>query len=376
MNILACVKKYGGITFSEVPFSEVDSLILSELTYLDFGGLADGPSFEVLIGELKGMSERMAENAVHPRDSRLLLEAVCESRRYSALKVGYYRERNDDALPERFAAVSFLLEDGSIYSAFRGTDVTIAAWHEDFDLLFQNAIPSQKDAAKYLADMLRAERGMFYVGGHSKGGNLAVYAASALSEEDSKRIRTIFDHDGPGFREGFFETPGYMRISDLVQKTVPHDALVGLLLTHTDRLRIVKSRKVLLGQHNPFAWEAEDFRSFHILTSLSPISLRAESALRNWLMGMSRKRRKRFVFVLFQVIGASGVWKVPDLFRTPIRTFRKMRRAYRALPKDDRQLIRKWGSILLKIRLRIVRKERAKQKSKRQSRKRERGGKR
>lgn len=358
MNILACVKKYGDTTFSEVPFSEVDSLILSELAYLDYGGIADGQDFKTFLCDLKDRSEQMAENAVHPRDGRLLLEAVCGSKRYSSIRVGYYREINDDAILERFAAVSFLLGDGSIYSAFRGTDVTIAAWHEDFDLLFQNVIPSQRDAAKYLADMMRAEKGTFLVGGHSKGGNLAVYAASALSEEDSKRILAIYDHDGPGFQDGFFETAGYLQIANLVRKTVPHDALVGLLLTNTDCYRIVKSRKVLLGQHNPFAWEAEDICSFRTVSSLASISRRAESALRNWLMGMNQKTRERFVCVLFRVIGASGAMKVADLSKKRFQTYHKMWRAYRALSKDDRMLIKKWGSILLKIRLRIVRKNR------------------
>lgn len=355
MNIIEYVKKYGGRTFGEAPLTEVDSLILSELSYLNYRGLVPGHGFGTALGELKGASKEMSEDAVHPREGRLLLEAACGSVRFSSLRVGYFREVNDDRLPERFAAVSFLFEDGSIYVAFRGTDVTIAAWHEDFDLLFLNAIPSQREAKKYLSDVMRAEEGAFFVGGHSKGGNLAVYAAATVSAKMQARVLTVFDHDGPGFGEAFFESPGYLAIKERVLKTVPHDSLVGMLLMHTDRYRVVKSRKKLLGQHNPFAWEVDETGDFRTLAALSPISRRAEAALRGWIMGMDLKSRKLFVTALFKVIGATGAQKVADLSKRRLRNYLAILKAYRALPERERLLVKRGGGVFLRIWLRVVR---------------------
>lgn len=357
MNLIEYVKKFGDRTFGELPFSEVDSLVLSTLSYLDFFGLVREQGFTLRLRELKGEGERLCLDSIHPRDEFLLWNAVCESKRFSALKAGYYREIDDDNLPERFAAVSFLFESGIIYAAFRGTDNSIAAWHEDFDLLFQNVIPSQEEAVKYLLEVMAAEGSYFLVGGHSKGGNLAVYAASLVEEAFQARILAIYDHDGPGFCENFFNTSGYVRIKDLVQKTVPHDSLVGMLLCHTERYRVVKSRKTLFGQHNPFEWEIDKFASFHILPKTASISRKAEVVLKDWIAQMSLKERKKFVTALFQVISASGAEKVSELSKHRLRAYSKMRRAYRALPPEERALVKKGGGILLRIWLRLVRKQ-------------------
>ncbi len=356
MDLLGVIRKCGDLTFGEIPFSEVDSLVFSALSYLDFTGVVSGAGFSLPLSALSGRGGCLARDSAHPKQLGLLLEECAASGRYSAVRVGYFRELVNDRLPMRFAAVSFLLPDGRIYAAFRGTDVYLAAWHEDLDLLFECEIPSQIEAARYLCEVMEREPGEFFVGGHSKGGNLAVFAAAALPERSQARLETIYDHDGPGFHESFFEQAGYLRICGRVEKSVPHDSLIGMLLSHTKKFKIVKSRKRLLGQHNAFSWDMADLSSFKTLPSTARISRKAEAALARFVSGMSVSDRKKFVSALFTVIGAGGAKKIFDLKKRRLRLYLKMYRAYRALPERERQLVKRGGKLLLKIVFRVIRK--------------------
>lgn len=356
MNLIECVKEFGKIGFEIEPFSEVDSLIFSTLSYLDFSKVLKGEGFSKRFFELNKDSELLIKGAVHPKKERELLKAVANAPRYQKVKAGYFREVSDESLPVRFAACAFYLPNGEIYLAFRGTDLSLIAWKEDFDLLFLNTIPSQREGLKYLFDLSKAEKGNFYLGGHSKGGNVALYSAVFAGDKIRSRILKVFDHDGPGFHESIKKESGYLEIKSRVFKTVPHDSLVGMLMQHISEFTIVKSRSTLFGQHNPFEWEEKSLFAFSTLKSLASISKRAEIALKGWIYSMSQRERKRFVQVLFEVIFSTGAKTTDELFSHKLRNFLKMRRAYRKLSKKDRALIKEMGKILLRIWFRALKK--------------------
>lgn len=358
MNLLRCVKTYGD-GFQSVPLSEVDSLVFSALAYLDWKSVAFGEGFSLPLSALAGRGEALARGSIHPKKLSLLLEEAARSARYSVVQVGYFREIISTRLPMRFAAVSFRLPGGEVYSAFRGTDATIAAWHEDFDLLFLRAIPSQIEAARYLSFVMERERGPFYAGGHSKGGNLAVYAAANGTKAEQSRLISVFDHDGPGFCERFFKEEGYLGICARVQKSVPHDTLIGVLFTHTLCYEIVKSRKRLLGQHNPFMWDILSLTAFYTLPARAKISVRAEEAILKFISGMDDSDRIKFVSGLFSLLEASGVETVFDLKKGRLGLYRRMYRAYRSLPERERLLVKRGGALFFKIAFRVVRADRS-----------------
>lgn len=344
MEIIECVKKYGDTTYREFPMTEVDSLVFSALSYLNFTGVVGYSPFCKTLQELKGDSARLVQDTVHPRALGELLKVVTASLRYRDVKVGYFFEKNDETLPERFAAVSFLLPSGRIYCAFRGTDATLDAWHEDLNMLYLPVIPSQRDAAEYFERLMQEERGEIFVGGHSKGGNLAVFAAAMTDARE--RLLTVYDHDGPGFRDGFFKTEGYRAVLSRIEKTVPRDSIVGMLLWHMMKFKIVKSKKRRFGQHNLFEWEIKNLSTFETLPSLAPVSRRMEKKIKGFICGMTMEERRMFVRALFEVIDASGAKTVQELKRRKARAFFRMRRAYLRLTDKERMLVKTGGKLL------------------------------
>ncbi len=356
MNIVGYVQKYGDKSFAEEPLNEVDSLVFSELSYLNFTGIVRYAPPKHTLGELaRTAAEELIADTLLPKGNRRLLEAILGSKRFGGVQVGYFHEHNDAEREIRFAAVTFLWEEGA-YVALRGTDVTLLGWKEDFNMAFRASIPSQELAADYLADIAEKTPLPLWVGGHSKGGNLALYAAVGAPAPLQDRLVAVYNHDGPGFRESIFESEGYLRIADRVHKTVPHDSLIGILLFHSEERKVVLSRSVLIGQHNPFAWEVKDGTGFTELPETSRNSRHADVALRDWIAEMSDADRRLFVNALFAVIMGSGAATVPE-FKTGFwKKLRGMRRAYKALPERERAMIGKGGKQLLRIWFRSLRK--------------------
>lgn len=360
MNIVGYVRKYGGDTFARRPPTEVDSLILSELVYLNFTGLvgglrrrACGPTLGYLAEHYE---DRLISETLLPESNRELLRAVRRSERYRDVTVNFFSEVNDEAKEVRFAAATFFLRKDLNYVAFRGTDITLLGWKEDFNMAFRRRIPSQRLAARYLESAAKASpRARLCVGGHSKGGNLALFAAVHAPAEVRARTDAVYDHDGPGFFERIFEKPEFREISARFFKTVPQDSFIGILLHHTDEYKVVKSRSFSLGQHNPFAWKVESATAFAELPATTERSRRADRTLYFWVESMDSATRKKFVEALFAVFGGSGAERVTDFKRDILAKIRGMRRAYRALDAESRRLIRSGGKKLIRIWIRMIR---------------------
>ena len=220
-------------TFAELPFTEADSLALSQLAYAHMpdnvpryhenaetadGVIATVPIHDLLRAEcyddLFGKVWSTSMNVD-------LLRAMSESPRWRNLRVGAYVDEFDAATTKQFSACVFELGNGTLYVAFRGTDSSIVGWKEDFMMAFRRPVASQEAAACYLTELADHWAGPIMVGGHSKGGNLAVYAAANVPSEIQERITVVYSHDGPGFDEVFFDEDGYVRIASKIHKSVP-----------------------------------------------------------------------------------------------------------------------------------------------------------
>ncbi|MGN0109751.1 MAG: Mbeg1-like protein [Bifidobacterium sp.] len=210
-------------TFAEHPFSAVDSLVLSELSYIRLPlvvpvfGAARSIDTIPLTGLLRAEDFPMmfAADSQQVNSTRLdLLVAVAESPRFRGLRVGEYIQRDDADREQQFAAMTFDLGDctgirgsfgpgGLLYVAFRGTDGTLLGWKEDFNMAFRCPVPSQESAAKYLSSILDRSAGVpggdapaVMVGGHSKGGNMAVYASVRMAARDLDAMQWLADESG------------------------------------------------------------------------------------------------------------------------------------------------------------------------------------
>lgn len=269
MDIIDYVKAFGDKTFFQVPFGEVDALVLVQLSYLDYSGLVTTEAKATACGAvtLKELSYSFqnSDDFETRRDLGLLINKATvdllflagASCRYGCVKAFFYRQRLSSVAAEQFCAVSFLLEKNLIFVAFRGTDDTLAGWKEDFLLATGRPVKAQLDCQEYLTALLKTTRSPVILGGHSKGGNLAIYSALGQSVANRKRLLAIFNMDGPGFSFSTVNSHEFSAIKKLIKNIFPSGSVIGAMFCHAGETLIVKSSNKGLMQHDPFSWEIE-----------------------------------------------------------------------------------------------------------------------
>lgn len=308
-TVIQYVEEYGDYTFMEKPMNDVDSLILCQFSYLKFDGLVPlvmENKASVSVKQLAAHAdyEHMFADERFERDNRALFVAMAASRRFGSLKLNCFIDIVETEWETQFSAVTFLLEDGTIYIAYRGTDETIVGWKEDFNMAFMDPVPGQQYSVKYLNMVTGRLHARFYVGGHSKGGNLAVYAAMNCTKQVQDRIIRVYSMDGPGFRPEILERCGYEQIADRIVKILPHSSLIGMLFGTDSRYYVVRSKAFGLLQHNPYSWLVEDD---HFVRADDIYKRRKETdnTINEWILSLSETQVRTFVDTLYQVISAS-----------------------------------------------------------------------
>lgn len=314
-NIIDYVNSFQ-YTFSERGFNDVDSLVLCQLSYLKMKdlipGLEDEKDFISFREILKRENEeRIFADERYREDNQKLTEAVLKSRRFGELGLNYYVDILDKEMEVQFCAVTFLVGGDAekkdiYYIAYRGTDENLVGWKEDFTLAFSEPVVGQLYAARYMRKAAGHLPEDFYLGGHSKGGNLAVFAAMSSSMALQERIRRVYCHDGPGFKPQVMERYEYERIADKVRKILPESSMVGMLLEHGNSYNVVKSSSHGLLQHNPYTWTVDpEGGEFEPREELKNGARFMDGALTDWVLMLDDEQVSRFSDVLFQLLAAS-----------------------------------------------------------------------
>ena len=342
-NILDYMDWRGDLSFSESPFNEVDNLILSELVFLDFtgvvpSGFSDSIPLSEAILRLNTVREAAAlsDAVLLPTDILPLAEKCAESRRFGEIGLCGFRSRTDTRCELQFAAITFLLRDGTAFAAFRGTDDTLVGWKEDFNMTFLPVVPSQSIASRYLSELASVYALRLRVGGHSKGGNLAIYAAATLSAEQRRRIVAVYNNDGPGFSEAFLDSDGYLAIRDRVRIIVPDTSIVGMLLEHAGNHTVVRSDKSGLRQHDGFSWEVRG-NAFVKADDRTDESKFIDRTLKGWLTELSDEDREAFIDAVYGVLLSASAETLAEL-RADREALRKILRGF---TPERRRVIRR-----------------------------------
>ena len=294
----------GDLPMDLVPPNPVDTLILSALSYLDYDGLVPGDFLHPV--PLHVVEEAFA--AMPDRDERVrvkrdadLLAACAATERFGHLKLAFYRSELLPQMQSQFAALTWLLPDGTAMITYRGTDMTITGWKEDFNMSFQSSVPAQEKALWYLEAFARVHMGPIRLTGHSKGGNLAVYAAARTVPENQERILSVHNHDGPGFHSAMLRDPGYREILERVRTFVPQSSVVGMLLEHEEPYTVVKSRQLSLLQHEPYSWEVQG-GDFVRMEEVDDSSRFVDQTIKHWLSTTSMEERNAFVDAVYELL--------------------------------------------------------------------------
>lgn len=375
-TIIDYLKEYGEYTLAEMPFGEVDSLALSQFAYLKFDGLAPALGEDKPKAGLQEMMEHEAYDHLYAderyrEDNTALFLGLCQSKRFGGMKVWNYVNRIDLASETQFSAVTFLLPDGVCYVAYRGTDETIVGWKEDLNLAFSEPVPGQRMSVDYLNRVAQDIEGAFYVGGHSKGGNLATYAAMNCEEQVRDRIMAVYDHDGPGFRPEVREQGRYDEIAGRIHKTIPHSSLVGMLLYSDGAYRVVESKTIGLAQHNPYTWLVKEDH-FKIVSELYAGRKFLDEALNQWILSLSQKQVRTFADTLYQVILASETDNLIDFTANWLKSIHKIGAALKEIEPQTRKAIIQIMKSLFEI-ISLHMKERVKSRNEQQREKFEQG---
>ena len=307
----------GDLSFSQAPPGPVDSLIFTSLCYVDFGDIIPrlpGPTIALEEAVAAFLQDPQCHKKVRVEADLELLAAVTASDRFRNTRLSFYRNVFIPEEDTQFAAMAWHLDDGSVFLSFRGTDYTLVGWKEDFNMSFLDSIPAQRLARQYVLDFAAAYTCPIHLGGHSKGGNLAIYAAAKCPEWLQKRIVLVWNHDGPGFKEQVLQDPGYQRMIPKLRTFVPQSSIFGMMLEHEEPHTIIKSRQIGLLQHDPYTWEVCG-KGFVEVEELTADSRFIDRTFKTWLAGMTTAERNEFFDTVFELLMSENAYYPWDVLR-------------------------------------------------------------
>ncbi len=345
-NCLDYLNDYGRLPFSLVPFNEIDSLVLSMCVYGDFDGILPGVEDQETLPLHRGI-QRLTQKedwaATGPimaaRIPELLLKAA-RTPRYGRIRMGCYASVLDEDRACQFAAVTYLLPDGTKYLAFRGTDDTLVGWKESFSMAYHFPVPGQELAAQYIEKVAGKLTGKLRLGGHSKGGNLAVWAAIQASPLVRARIHLVDSFDGPGFARDLTSSKAYRSQIHKIDVYVPQSSIVGTLLHPTGQFLVIHSHgSGVQGQHDPFTWEVRG-TAFRYRAHRSVLGKKSASTLHRWMESLEPWELEAFVELIFYLLSANDAHTLTDIAEHVPENAKAIAHAYRNLDKPTRRLIR------------------------------------
>ena len=362
-NLITYVQQYEAQTFKAKSFTDIDVLVLTEIAYLPFDGIVpstfnvtEAISIQKLGKEFEKIKDKEHEkNPFMITNERIqLLEVVSKSQRFKDIKVfGFMNDINDE-LTKQFAAVCYQWKEDSRWIIFRGTDESLTGWKEDFMMTYSDLIPAQTDAIEYLRKQAATFSGTLNVSGHSKGGNLSLYASAMQEEDIQNRIQQIYCWDSPGVHRSILGTEGYQRVVSKAKRYIPQDSIVGLMLESQVPYHIIESQGSGISQHSALMWNIEEDH-FIELTELTRNSQLTDQTFKQWTETVADEDLKLFFDTFFELFFEMGVETVNDVyynFRMYMQKF--FEKAYQ-MDTEKREILLRVGRLLFQIRYEIWR---------------------
>ena len=247
----------------------------------------------------------------YAKENTELFNKMASSERFGNIRLNHYIDLVSNKWEMQFSAITAYLDDNTTHIVFRGTDESIIGWKEDFNMSFMTPVPAQVKAVDYLHYAAERIKGDFSVGGHSKGGNLAVYSAMKCSPFVRDRIKLIYSQDGPGFTRETLEDSDYGAIAERIRKYVPHSSIIGMLLQSQEEYKVIEARSVGILQHDPFNWIVED-DDFVYMDDISERYVIRDSSVNEWAKRADPEEMRTFVDKVYEVFVSAGVTDLND----------------------------------------------------------------
>ncbi len=349
-NVFDYLDWRGDLTFAQAPCNEIDSLIFSLISYVDFADIVPSAEAGGDIGLLDAARTYVRRHRgkpayvglIVPPEVVSLMAKAAKSKRFGELRMSAYENRVEDEEQIQFCAMTYTDPTGMHTVAFRGTDDSLVGWKENLNMSFLHPVPAQHRARAYLEEQMARYKGDFITCGHSKGGNLAVYSAVACDARFKERIRAVYNNDGPGFTKEFIADTAYLDMRGRIRTLVPQSSVVGMLLEHEESFEVIKSTQTGLLQHNAFSWEVLGARFIH-LDALTEESRRIDRTVKKWVGDLTHEEREAFVESLYETIRMTGAKTLTELNADKLGLVR----AWNALSPESRAMVRKCIVLLI-----------------------------
>lgn len=328
------------LSLAQSPFNEVDGAILARVSYFPFDLIELSEKSVITLGEASAAFLALPDmrQKVLFRDDYPLMEALAVSPRFRDMKLLAYRNTFDMENEVQFSAITLQLAEELYYVSFRGTDNTLVGWKENLNMGFEAPVPAQLLAVDYLRELSEKLAGRFLLGGHSKGGNLAVYAGAFCDEVLQSRVAEVYNFDGPGFDEKLMGQPGYDRICERVHTLIPQSSVVGMLLEHEEEYTVVHSTQMGLLQHDIYSWEVVRDRFIHLETVTNG-SLFVDKTVKDWIAGMDYDRREAFVEAAYGVLSETNASTLREMNENRVGSMLAVLRSLKDMDEPTRKLV-------------------------------------
>lgn len=342
-NIMDYISWRGDLTFAQSPFNEVDNLILACFSYVNLDRIPavtrqKGIELKKLVKEFKKLHtiKELEADKSFIRLAPFMMFEMAESVRFGNCVIRNYVNEIVTEAEQQFSAVEIVLDDGTSYISFRGTDDTIIGWKEDFNLS-TGVVPAQERAVEYMQRISDKASGMLRVGGHSKGGNLAIYG-SVMCKSVHDKILEIYSNDGPGFSKEFQESPETAEMMPKIIRIIPEYSIIGTLLEHEKQPIIVASTSRGLLQHDGFSWEVQG-PGLVRRDSLNKMALRFIEILHKWIDGMDMEQKRLLIEDLFATLQASGYENLSEVQSGGLKSLAAMVKRLDKFAPESREMM-------------------------------------
>ena len=358
-NILDYLQWRGDVPFYADPFNEIDALVLSQFCYVPLDGIIPS-DFSIAMTIEKAYSIYRPEKVppelkiISFENDNTLFKLMAESERFKNMLLTGYVNIIDTEEEVQFSALTVTVGDGTRFIAFSGTDGSVVGWKEDFAISYLQQTAGQLYSVKYLNENFSETSPPLRIGGHSKGGNLAIYASAFARPELRNCVSEIYSFDGPGFREEITHSDEYISILPKIRSFVPESSVVGMLLSNSLSHTIVKSSVNGIMQHISYNWELMRNR-FDRTEELSKSGSIINKTIAGFLDDFSDEERKMFTDTLFAVLEApekdtlkevvKGKWSA---YSTMFKALRRLSPEQQTVLKDAMRKIAKSGKNALK----------------------------
>jgi hypothetical protein len=337
-TIFDYIEYYKDYSFVEKKFNMMDALIYSIISYVPVDNLRENSSLKALnniTSNIKGTGT-MSNLAID------VIGRICNSTRYKNVRLySLVKEYNDQI---EFGAITFR-DYNYTFIGFQGSIGTISGWKENLYIALDFPTLSQDRSAKYIKDVIRFTDRHIYIGGHSKGGNLALASLLLIPKRLSKRVVKVYNFDGPGFKDEELASDKFKLLQNKMVNILPDGSMVGILLNH-NTYNFVRSKSVSIDKHFPNNWIV--FGEFFVKTEENKSSKALNNKIDSGLSKLSYEERKIFIDTLFELIKNKKITSLKDFSKLDIDDIKGIISNMKNLSSDKKKMLLDTAKTFLK----------------------------